>query len=111
MIDPKKPVVKGRASILTHDINIKCLYAPQLQKVIDWCQKKEVSFFYDVKTYYDDAAKREYTRYSVTIEDLPWAINLLELADVLLESDYYDEDHAQSIAAYKLANYRKQRDE
>lgn len=80
----KEYVVRGRASVITSDLEVSCLTTEQLRPAIDWLIARDFCFEYDVVI--GDSFTPN--KYSIRIPQLVWANNLKEFASVLVQSDH-----------------------
>ena len=80
--DKCKPVIKGRASILTSSIKIEFKWNKQCNKLI----KLLVDEGYSFRFYQKDLE----SNFIIEIEEVPWATNLKFLAKKMEECDYQE---------------------
>lgn len=87
-----KYTVRGRASVITSDIEIKVFIKEQLYEAIAWLVEKDFCFEYDVTK--GDSLNLDV--YSIRIPELCWANNLKEFAEVLKQSDFDSDTNISS---------------
>jgi hypothetical protein len=84
-IDERKPVINGRASVVTSSITITVLWKKQLTKLIHWLIENDYSFGWSVTDLF-----QQNTKYHLTIDEVIWANNLVEIAGILEKCDYQE---------------------
>lgn len=87
-IDPKRPVVRGRASVIHTDLTVTVYWKEQLKPAMDWCIEHDVEFEWEIRKG-DSLVPDEF---DLTIYNVCWANNLTDLAKVLETCDYMHED-------------------
>lgn len=83
-IDPKRPVVRGRASIITSYLEVRVYWKEQLTSALAWLIEHDYEFNWEVKK--GDSCTLD--EFILVIPEMSWANNLLAFARVLCESDY-----------------------
>lgn len=68
-------------SVITSDIEVSCNSKEQLTEALNWLVEYNYNFEYDV----DQSATP--VRYSLRVQQMSWAENLKEFAEVLMKSD------------------------
>jgi hypothetical protein len=94
IIDPSKPVVQGRASIITSDIKVRVYWKAQLKNAIEWLIEKGYDFEWEIL----GGATAEPDTYLLTVNNICWASNLVVFAGILESCDYeYQNDEPDDV--------------
>ncbi len=81
-------VKKGNASILTFDVKVSCYFPEQLENAVKWLVEQRYSYSWEVER--GDSFIADV--YSLVIEEMSWAANLKEFAEILEKTDYLYEE-------------------
>lgn len=88
---PNEPVVRGRASILTTDVEITFFEKHQLDEVFSFLVDKGYEFYFETEM--GDSLTLD--KHKLTVANISWANNVTELFKFLEDLDYnsgYAED-------------------
>ena len=77
-VNPKRPTINNEASIFEWNLEVRCLWKNQFDKLFKYLVDKE----------YDFSWEKEEQKYLLKIYSVSWASNLVEFAKILQESDY-----------------------
>ena len=92
-VDPRKPVIRGRASICEVTLQIKVLWRNQLDELIRYLTDEGHSFEWEVK--HGDSVRPD--EFFLTINGVHWAYNVTAISKILEGCDYQDNlDEQQS---------------
>ena len=83
-MDKNKPVVGGRASIIHSNLTVRVFWKEQLLMAILWLIKNDYSFQWE--KVFDGESNKD--AYYLTVDDIPWANNLIEFSVILEKCDY-----------------------
>lgn len=83
-VDPVKPVIRNRASIITTYLEVKVYWKQQLNAALAWLIENDYEFEWEVKRG-DSCTLDEYT---LIVPSISWANNLAAFAKVLETCDY-----------------------
>jgi len=84
-----RPVVNGRASICTWDLQFYFRTRKQCNKFLKLYLKSDIpiNFSYRQDTVVNDSGITE-DRHIIEIDEMPWAANLAKVAEILEKVDY-----------------------
>ena len=88
MINPKKPVINGSASIIEACIQVKVLWREQLQPAITWLIERDFTFEWEV-------LRNGRTEYVLTVNPMHWAHNVAEFSAILEQCDYNADEEVE----------------
>lgn len=88
-VDPQRPVIRNRASIITTYLEVRVFWKQQLNAALTWLVENDYAFEWEVKGG-DSCTLDEYT---LIVPSISWANNLTQFAKVLEACDY---DHGQN---------------
>ena len=85
-VNRRKPVIKGRASIITTSITIKILWKRQLEHLIAYLIMDNYEFSW--KPILGTSGMPDY--YLLVIDEIIWAENLTHISKILEKCDYQE---------------------
>lgn len=82
--NPKKPIIRNRASIIHTELGFTVLWRNQLNPLIDFLVANDYSFEWLIERG-DSKIPDSFTLY---IHDVPWSDNVIEIMKIAKECDY-----------------------
>lgn len=79
----RKPVVRGRASIISSTLVVRVKWKRQLERIIAFLVANNYRFNWEPGDYGDSSSE-----YTLTIDEIIWAENLTEISKILEKCDY-----------------------
>lgn len=83
-----KYTIRNRASVMTFDIKVDVFMKEQLENAVKWLVENDYCYEYDV----DMGDSISLAKYSLRVQNMPWAKNVEEFANVLSMTDYASDD-------------------
>ena len=87
-IDRRKPVIRGRASIIHASLTIKVLWKRQLERMIAFLIANDYAFSWNWVPKQSGYPGSDH--YLLTIDEICWAENLTEISRILEKCDYQE---------------------
>lgn len=85
-INRRKPVIRGRASIIHTSLTVKVLWKRQLERMIAFLIDNDYAFEWK---FVNEVSLKE-VHYLLTINEICWAENLTKISKILEKCDYQE---------------------
>ena len=87
-INRRKPVIRGRASVITCSLTVKVLWKRQLERLIAYLIADEVGIAFSWQPIQGKDGLPDH--YLLTVDEIPWAENLTYISKILEKCDYQE---------------------